>query len=64
MARDRFLDALRFDKRLIQRNIERGKFTREDYEKYLHSLKDVSSKAEPLFTDQEEGKPEGTRKAG
>jgi hypothetical protein len=35
-----------FDKRIIKRNINAGKTTKEDYNRYLNKLKDVSGESE------------------
>ncbi len=37
---------LRFDKRLVERNLRGGIVSREDYEQHLASLPDVAEKAE------------------
>ena len=39
-----------FDARVVERHIERGLVTREDYEKWLASLEDVSELAEECQT--------------
>ena len=39
-------DARLFDTRVVERNIEKGLITREDYEAYLASLEDLTEKAD------------------
>lgn len=52
-------DDLRFDVRLVEKFLAKGILSREEYEKYLASLPDVSSQAEPVFedTEKDEAKP-------
>jgi hypothetical protein len=45
---------LQYDQRTIERKIQRGLVTRKEYDQYLASLKDVSDKAVPLFSEEEE----------
>ncbi len=42
------MDSKLFDKRTVKRNITNGLITREDYEKYISSLPDTASMAEPV----------------
>lgn len=51
-----------FDKRVVERNIKRGKVTREQYEAWLSSLEDCAELSEDTETvfitrvpDEEEG---------
>jgi len=39
-------DGLKFDKRIIDRNIQRGTLTQEEYDTFMGSLEDVSDKGE------------------
>jgi len=39
------LDDPRFDKRVLQRNLQSGAITPEEYERYLKRLKDASKEA-------------------
>ncbi len=39
-------DGLKFDKRIIDRNIQRGTLTQEEYDTFMGSLEDVSAKGE------------------
>jgi hypothetical protein len=43
-----------FDKRIIARNIKRGKVTRKEYDQVLESLPDVSNKSIAIFTSPDE----------
>jgi len=56
------IDERLFDKRVVERNIKRGKVTREQYEAWLASLEDcgdLSEDTETVFItripDEEEG---------
>lgn len=55
-----------FDIRVVERNIARGKVTREQYEAYLSSLEDVSelgTETETLFVHRvEDEETENTEK--
>ncbi|MFH2009240.1 MAG: hypothetical protein ABI333_21805 [bacterium] len=42
-----------FDKRIISRNIHRGRVTRKEYEQFLKGLADTTNKAVPMFSDEE-----------
>jgi len=44
-----------FDKRIIERNIERGRLTKEEYEEHLKALPDEAEKAEEITVEVEEG---------
>jgi|SaaInl4_150m_RNA_FD_contig_81_506817_length_1403_multi_3_in_0_out_0_2 hypothetical protein len=44
-----------FDKRIIDRNIERGRLTEEEYETHLKALPDEADKAEEIVVEVEEG---------
>ena len=44
------IDESLFDIRVVERNIARGKVTREQYEAYLSSLEDVSEHGAPTET--------------
>jgi hypothetical protein len=44
------IDESLFDIRVVERNIARGKVTREQYEAYLASLEDVSDKGQETET--------------
>lgn len=55
---------MRFDTRLIERNIKRGLITREEYEAYLKDLRDAEDNAstieleQPLFATPDESEGE------
>ena len=42
------IDQRLFDIRTVERNINSGRITREDYENYLQSLDDVASNSTPI----------------
>lgn len=42
-----------FDKRVVERNIKRGRITQKDHKNYLSRLRDLEEKAEPLFREEE-----------
>lgn len=42
-----------FDRRIVARNMKRGKLNRQEYEKHLAGLPDVGHKAVPLFGEDE-----------
>ena len=44
------IDESLFDIRVVERNIARGKVTREQYEAYLASLEDVAEQGEEMAT--------------
>lgn len=44
-------DQMRFDKRLIDRNLTRGVITREEYQRHLNRLKDLQNESEILGVD-------------
>jgi hypothetical protein len=44
-----------FDKRIIERNIARGRLTPEQYKEHLASLEDVSDKMEEISVEVKEG---------
>lgn len=43
-----------FDKRIVQRNIKRGRITRREYDAFVKHLDDVTDKSEPLFSEEME----------
>ena len=43
---------MRFDNRLIERNIEKGIITREEYNEYIANLADAEKNAETLALTQ------------
>lgn len=47
-------DMKSFDRRIVNRNIKRGKITRKDYDQFLTGLEDVNDKAVPMYADEEE----------
>ncbi len=49
-----------FDIRLVERYIREGAITREDYEKYLKELDDVSEETVPIKIEVEEKETEKT----
>ena len=42
------LDKLKYDKRLLDYNVSRGKFPKEELKKYLDALPDLQSNVEPF----------------
>lgn len=48
-------DERKYDVRTLERNLERGLISREDYDKYLASLADVADKATKIEAKFEEG---------
>ncbi len=44
-----------FDKRIIERNMKRGRLTQEAYDAHLKALPDESKKAEEVTVDVQEG---------
>lgn len=39
------------DRRVVNRNLKHGRLTRKEFDQYLASLPDVSSKAVPMFSE-------------
>lgn len=48
-------DRIRFDTRLVKRNISRGRLDREQLDEHLQKLPDVSEKAQAVFPGGEPG---------
>ena len=48
-------DERKYDVRTLERNLEKGIISREDYEKYLASLNDVAEKATVVEAKFESG---------
>lgn len=46
---------LKFDKRIIDRNIKRGTTTKEEYDNHMAGLNDVADNAEDVEVDVQEG---------
>lgn len=44
-----------FDRRVVERNIDKGKMTRDDYKDFLEGLEDVEDNAETIESEFEEG---------
>ena len=44
-----------FDRRVVERNIDKGLITREEYEEHLESLEDAEDNAEPIEAEFEAG---------
>ncbi len=44
-----------FDKRIIERNMKRGRLTKEEYEGYLAGLTDEGEKADEILVEVQEG---------
>ena len=55
-------DDFLFDIRVVERHIREGVITREDYEKYLKELHDISDEAIPIKIDMEEEETEKKEK--
>ncbi len=47
-----------FDRRIVDRNIKRGRITRKDYDQFLNGLEDVKDKAVPMSGEEDEGDAE------
>jgi len=58
------LDEQLVDRRIVERNIEKGLLTRKDYDKYLDKLKDVEDNAEEVVLEEEEEAAEGEAEEG
>ena len=54
MSLDKDLENLSFDKRMIEWNLTQKLITKEEWQKHLESLEDVSRQSQPLFEKQEE----------
>ncbi len=46
---------LLFDKRIIERNMKRGRLTKAQYAEHLASLKDEADKADEITVEVQEG---------
>jgi hypothetical protein len=44
-----------FDRRVVERNIDKGLITRDEYEEYLEGLDDVEDRAEAIEAEFEAG---------
>lgn len=44
-----------FDKRIIERNMKRGRLTQTEYDKHLKALPDEAEKADELLVEVQEG---------
>ncbi len=53
-------DEMLVDKRIRERNIDKGMLSRDDYAKYLEKLPDVAANAEFISVDEPEEKAEAT----
>lgn len=42
------LDAMKFDLRIVERNLRKGTVSREDYQKYLNKLPDSAENSTPI----------------
>ena len=42
------MDIRNFDKRILQRNLEKGLVTEKDYKKYLSGLKDLEQECDEI----------------
>lgn len=49
---------MRFDKRLIEKKIQRGEITREEYQKHLDALPDLGSKVEMISFEEQRNRRE------
>lgn len=52
MAKSRQDELIKFDSRMVEFNLTRGTLTKEEYEKYLASLPDLSAQAEKIELDE------------
>lgn len=49
-----------FDVRTVERNIDRGKLTKKEYQAYLRNLPDAADKGMQMLWDQEEEQGEAS----
>lgn len=56
MAKSKQDELIKFDARMIEYNLARGVITKEEYDKYLASLPDLSSSSAPFTIDDERGR--------
>lgn len=59
MALSKELEKLKYDKRLIDQNVSRGKFPKEELKKYLDSLPDLASNVDYFGLGEEPSAPSG-----
>lgn len=52
MAKSRQDELIKFDSRMVEFNLTRGTLTKEEYEKHLASLPDLSAQAEKIELDE------------
>lgn len=55
MGLNKELEKLKYDKRLIDQNVSRGKFPKEELKKYLESLPDLASNVDHFGLGDEHG---------
>lgn len=51
---DRAKMSLKWDVRMLEKNLQNGLLTKEEYEKHLKELPDLSSNTEPLDIERED----------
>lgn len=59
MALSKEVEKLKYDKRLIDWNVSRGKFPKEELKKYLASLPDLASNVDHFGLGEERGSGSG-----
>lgn len=64
MALSKELEKLKYDKRLIDQNVSRGKFPKEELKKYLDSLPDLASNVDYFGLGEESSMPSGNGGSG
>jgi hypothetical protein len=55
MSLSKELEKLKYDKRLTDWHVSRGKFPKEELKKYLESLPDLQSNVEPFTLGHDHG---------
>lgn len=58
------IEDLKYDTRLVRRNIKDGRLDQEDYDRHLKSLPDAQSNAESLKSPEGPASPEGESDGG
>lgn len=56
MAKSRQDELIKFDSRMIEFNLSRGIITKEEYDKYLASLPDLTATTVPFTIEDERGR--------
>jgi len=51
------LDAMKYDRRIVERNLRKGMLTRQEYDKYLHKLPDAAENSMLIPAAMETSEP-------